>query len=308
MTKLNSAIIAFALCGATPLLANLPVSRTTSLQAVNVTASAQTFLGLPGHAEPVFRGQVVSTASNTITVAGTVPAISPNSAIAMVVTGVNRGRYFTIVSATSSSVTLSGFSSSGVSLDASDQLEVIPLWTLGTLPISNLTNGEEGDPTSGDRVLVVSATGLATTYYLAETSWLNVAGDVPSNSAVVPFGAAVLFIPATTKQVVVSGVVPPTRVARESGTSTLASVANKFGQSLTLASLQSRVVQGELGDPTSGDRVSLIIAGAVTQVYFADDNQWHRTSDDSVVSAATTIPAGGGFLLLSVDALPLYLD
>lgn len=308
MTKLNSAIVAFALCGATPIMANLPVSRTTAVQTVAVNASTPAFLGLPGHAEPVFRGQVVSTSGNTVNVTGTVPTVPAGSAVAMVVTGTSRGRYFTVGSATASSVTLTGFSGSGVVLDGSDQIEIIPLWTLGTLPVSNLTNGEEGDPGSGDRIAVVSSAGISTTYYLAETNWLTEAGDVPSDNVTIPFGACVLYIPAVSKQVSVSGVTPPTKVARESAVSTLAGVANKFGQSLTLSALQSKVLQGELGDPGSGDRIVFASSGILTTVYFADDDQWHKESDDSVVSAATTIPAGSGFLIISPDSAPLYLD
>lgn len=308
MSKLKSAIAAFAICGATPLLANLPVSRTTSLQAVNVVASSRIFLGLPGHAEPLLRSQVTSVASDNVTLSSSVPSITPGSAVALVVTGANRGRNFTVLSSTPTTVTLQGLASSGVSLDGSDQLELIPLWTLGTLPVTNLTEGEVGDPSTGDKATIVSSTGLATTYYLTDTGWVTESGDIPSDSAIIPFGGSILYQPLNTGIVVVSGVVPPTRSARESGSGILAAVANKFGQSLTLASLESSVVQGELGDPSTGDRLLISDSGLIVEVYFADDDDWHKTSDDSVVSSATVIPAGQGFAVKSVDASPLFLD
>lgn len=308
MSKLKSAVLAFSLCGATQLMANLPVSRTASVQAVDVVASTRIFLGLPGHAEPIHRGQVSAVSSNIVTLSGTIPAIPASGAVALVVTGPNRGRYFSITSSTNNTVTLQGFVGSGVSLDGADQLELIPLWTLGSLPITNLTVGEEGDPTSGDKVTVVSATGVATSYYITDVGWRTEAGDVPSDDVSIPYGASVLYSPILTKKVFVSGVVPPTRVARESASGVLAAFSGKFGQSLTLASLESLVVQGELGDPTSGDRVLIASGGLVNEVYFADDGEWHKTSDDSVISSATTIPSGQGFCIKSVDSLPLFLD
>jgi hypothetical protein len=311
MKPTSKAVLVLALCGAASAFAQLPVSRTTSVVAVPVVASTPEFVGLPLHAEPVFRGTVTRTSGNTLNVTGTVPGLAANTAVAKVISGPSRGRYFTISASTASSVTLTGFSGSGVSLtDNVDEIEVIPLWTLGTLPIDNLTNGEEGDPGSGDKVLVLNG-GVATTYYLAEegTGWLTEVGDTPSNSVVIPFNSAIAFTAVGTKTIYVGGVLPTGPALRESAAGVRAGVALPVGQSLTLADLESRVAVGELGDPGSGDQVLLFTGGVTLTVYFAaDDNEWHNVTNDAVVPDTTAIDSGSGFVITSLDNAPLSFE
>lgn len=312
MKHIHPAAFALALFGAASASAELPLSRTTSVVSVPVVASTPELVGLPLHAEPVFRGTVTGTSGNVLSVSGSVPSLTANGAVAVVVTGVSRGRYFTVSASTASSLTLTGFSGSGVSLtNGYDEVQVIPLYTLGTLPISNLTYGEEGDPSSGDRVTVWNAAGVATNYYLAEegTGWLSTPGDVPSNSVVVPHNSAVIFTAPGTKTIAVSGVLPTVPSLRESTISTITGLAGPHGQNLTLADLESRVVAGELGDPTSGDRVILFNGITLITVYFAsDDNQWHNAVGDAVVPNTTAIPSGSGFAIISVDSDPLSFE
>jgi hypothetical protein len=170
--------------------AQLPVSRAANVLPVPVAgASAATPVGVPFTQEPVARDVVSSSGGNTITgVNGGYPALPANTHIALIVTGPSRGTGLTITSNTANSVTVAGTVPALVS--NSDEFEIVPLSTLAsnfggvaTGGLIDLTGA--GSAPAADKVLIGTTRYFYKTTGVNAPGWKlesapNAAGDLGS--------------------------------------------------------------------------------------------------------------------------------
>ena len=97
-----------------------------------VNANADLKLGLPLHQAPVLSSAVESVTTSTVTVSATVPDVTTDAHYLWVTSGPLVGKWYTITSATSNSVTVEeDLATEG--LVATNTFELIPFWTLDTL-------------------------------------------------------------------------------------------------------------------------------------------------------------------------------
>ena len=172
-------------------MAQLPVSRSAAVVTSTIKGNGKNgFVGLPYTKEPVAREVVVS-GSNVLTLSGSYSASSlstPPHAV-MILTGSNRGQVRRITANSGSNVTLESAISG---LTSSDELYLVPEWTVGnlfgTVALSGtLPSGIKGSNSelTADIVFIANASGnLVQLFFNTSLGfWTTVGGATDQQNA-----------------------------------------------------------------------------------------------------------------------------
>ena len=291
MKSTTLCLAAFAAFGlASHSSASLPVSRTSAVVSVNMAAGVLNLVSLPYTAQPLHRSAVSSVSGSVVTLADAPPAIT-GAHVAQIVTGVHRGKFFSISSSSGATITLSAFT--GVTLDSSDEIVIIPNWTLDALFPGGfgLAGGEEIAISD-----VVSFGGKEYYYNTDANEWRD-ADENPAGSAAVDFDGAIFIKPTSAKPVVISGIQRYGVQSVKPATGVLELISPPFVQATTLDSLTSKVAGGE--EIAIADRVAFESGGFFTYYYYNTDASEWRDENDNTIPGSTSTPAGKGFIIIS---------
>jgi hypothetical protein len=289
-------LIALLVFGSLPIAhcdqSQLPVSHVNGMVAVAVPANATTRIGLPFTPVPVTTAmEIVAKSANSLTVAGTLPAlVGPHSA--QIVGGRANGTILAIASATANQITTVDPVPSSVKADL-DLVKIIPNWTLGTLLASGggLTAGATA--AVADKVAVELAGEITEYYFNSTNSQWQKSDDTggSQNDVAIPLqgGLRVSRVAGADIDFVLRGVVRSGTQRAELVPQKTAILSFPFPVNVTLGAsgLADLVAPG--GDPASADTV---VIGSTT--YFRAPAGWRLASGGTANQNGVVIPAGTG--------------
>ena len=288
--------------------ASLPVSRVSTVVSIPVTPGVAKMISIPVQRTVTARARVGSVSGDNVTLSVPLPGAITSAHVALIVTGVHRGKFFdlNIGSSTASVLNLTGLSTSGISLDSSDRLDLIENWTLRSL-FQNSNAFASALSGSACQVAVYNG-GSAVFYWLqsgASGGWKTVSGNIASDTVVIPFGSSIKIIQRGGRTTInLTGLQPSGRQA-VFGASVGGTfyVSNPFFRDITTGTIKAQLTPSAL----SGTAERLILDNAGSFVTY-----WRRTSDGALVNLATNavlpdttvIPAGTGFGVVKRSATP----
>jgi len=135
--------LSLTLCSTTASVAATATTDPVGYNTISLLANSDTYVSVPFHRPASFVGQVSSSASNVITVAGTpgwtasqfvyASGTQANTYYAFIRSGTKEGNYYTVTANSANTLTIDLAGDTLTGLAANDSISVIPYWTLGTL-------------------------------------------------------------------------------------------------------------------------------------------------------------------------------